>query len=163
MRPSVTLRALASAPGLMTRIVLCMMLAMCAGVTVAPMARAASCYRSSCNGVEPQAAGCASGARNLTSFVYGGSNQWLSGALLELRYSPACDAAWVRTTGGSCLGVWRPCSAGMQVSGGDEQGVNPGGRQNWSLMWSFRQYVRGCFFGLDANGNEYRDGCTAWN
>ena len=122
-------------------------------------ANAAGCYRASCNAQDPQAKGCDADAYNLQSFWYQGSSPWLQGTLLELRYSPACDAAWVRTTGGDCFGIWRPCVSALQVQGGDEQWGGPSGGQRWTNMWSFRSYVRGCF----KSGTDYHlDGCTAW-
>jgi hypothetical protein len=123
-------------------------------------ASAAGCYRSSCNAKDPQVTGCAGDARNLESFWYGGSSPWLRNTLLELRYSPVCGAAWVRTTGGDCFDNWRPCMSALQVSGGDEQWGNPQGGQNWTHMWSFRNYVRGCFL---SGGDLHLDGCTAWH
>lgn len=117
------------------------------------------CYRSSCNGQDPEEMECANDARSLESFWYEGSSPWLQSTLLELRYSSACDAAWVRTTGGDCFDVWRPCVSALQVSGGEEQMGGPDGGQNWTRMWSFRYYVRGCFrSGVDLQ----LDGCTAW-
>ncbi|MEV0726210.1 DUF2690 domain-containing protein [Micromonospora purpureochromogenes] len=122
-------------------------------------AHAAGCYRNTCNGQDPQAKGCANDARNLESFWYQGASPWLQNTLLELRYSPACDAAWVRTTGGDCLSSWRPCVSALQVSGGSEQWGGPSGGQKWTNMWSFRYLVRGCFRSGD---DLHLDGCTAW-
>jgi uncharacterized protein DUF2690 len=125
----------------------------------APANAAATCYRSTCNGQDPQAQGCATGAYNLASFYYQGASPWLQGTLLELRYSAACDAAWVRTTGGDCFGIWRPCISVLQVQGGSEQWGGPAPGQRWTNMWSFRNNVRGCF----ESGDDYHlDGCTAW-
>ncbi|HZM78843.1 MAG TPA: DUF2690 domain-containing protein [Candidatus Limnocylindrales bacterium] len=123
-------------------------------------AHAAGCYRSSCNAKDPQSMGCANDARNLESFWYNGASPYLQGTLLELRYSPACDAAWVRTTGGDCFDVWRPCISVLEVQGGAEQWGNPRGGQNWTAMWSFRYYVRGCF--RSGYPDLRNDGCTAW-
>lgn len=122
-------------------------------------ASAAGCSWSSCNGKDPASMGCGADAYNLESFWYNGSSQWLQGTLLELRYSPSCHAAWVRTTGGDCFDVWRPCIAVLEVSGGSEQWTGPNGGQNWTNMWSFAQWVRGCFrSGVPLQ----QDGCTAW-
>jgi hypothetical protein len=130
------------------------------GVAVAQEpAQAAGCWQSSCNDQDPSAKGCAGDARNLQSFRYAGSSPWLQDTVLELRYSPACDAAWVRTTGGDCFGMWRPCLSVLQVSGGPELWGGPGGGQRWTNMWSFRSTVRGCFRSGD---DSHLDGCTAW-
>lgn len=140
-----------------------MILAMACGFVLwspqSQAALAAGCYRNTCNGQDPQVMGCESGAYNLEAFWYRGPSPWLQNTLLELRYSPACDAAWVRTTGGDCFGIWRPCVSALQVSGGQEQWGGPSGGQNWTKMWSFRYYVRGCF----RSGEDlHLDGCTAW-
>lgn len=122
-------------------------------------AYAAGCHQTTCNAQDPAATRCADDARSLESFWYQGSSPWLQNTLLELRYSPTCDAAWVRTTGGDCFGIWRPCVSALQVSGGEEQWGGPSGGQNWTRMWSFRHYVRGCF----RSGEDlHLDGCTAW-
>ena len=117
------------------------------------------CYQSTCNGKNPEDTRCGDDARNLQAFWYQGSSPWLQNTLLELRYSQACDAAWVRTTGGDCFDIWRPCISVLQVQGGDEQWGGPSGGQRWTNMWSFRASVRGCF----KSGTDYHlDGCTAW-
>jgi hypothetical protein len=129
-----------------------------------PANAAAGCYRSGCNGQDPQAMGCGNDAYNKASFRYAGGNQFLQGALLELRYSPSCDAAWVRTTVGDCFGDWRPCGSVLEVSGGTPQQSEPHSGQMWTNMWSFRNYVRGCFTHPNwQNGTYTTDGCTAWN
>ncbi|WP_414636339.1 DUF2690 domain-containing protein [Actinophytocola sp.] len=126
-------------------------------------ALAAGCYRSSCNGQDPQSMGCGTDAYPLASFTYTGSNEFLRGSFLELRYSPACDAAWVRTTNGDCFGMWRPCGSVLEVSGGTAQQSEPHPGQMWTNMWSFRYYVRGCFTLPDwYSGTYVTDGCTSW-
>lgn len=120
---------------------------------------AAGCYQSSCNGQDPSEKRCGDDARNLQAFWYQGSSPWLQNTLLELRYSPACDAAWVRTTGGDCFDIWRPCISVLQVQGGSEQWGGPSGGQRWTNMWSFRSTVRGCF---RSGTDNHLDGCTAW-
>jgi hypothetical protein len=119
-----------------------------------------TCYRSTCNGQDPADKGCDHDARNLESFRYQGSFDTLQGVLLELRWSPACDAAWVRTTDGYCFDVWIPCYSVLQVQGGQEQigSINTG--HHWTNMWSFRSYVRGCF--MTGYPDTRTDGCTAW-
>ncbi|WP_441183092.1 DUF2690 domain-containing protein [Micromonospora sp. BQ11] len=122
-------------------------------------AQTPTCKPSYCNNLDPQATHCADDARNVESFWYRGSSPWLQNTLLELRYSPACDTAWVRTTGGDCFDVWRPCVSVLQVSGGPELQGGPSGGQKWTNMWSFRSYVRGCF---RSGADLHLDGCTAW-
>lgn len=128
-------------------------------------ARAASCYQATCNGQDPSATGCNDGAYNLSSFWYNGSSPYMQGALIELRRSGACDAAWARVTNGDCLPMWRPCGFVLEVSGGTTQvGPNPApGAQRWSGMWSFRNYVRACFITHNWDGGYSRDGCTGWH
>ncbi|MEU7588886.1 DUF2690 domain-containing protein [Micromonospora sp. NPDC049230] len=128
-------------------------------ITTQQPAYAAGCQPGQCNDKDPQVTGCADDARNLESFRYQGSSPWLQNTLLELRYSPTCDTAWVRTTGGDCFDVWRPCVAVLQVSGGPELQGGPTGGQKWTNMWSFRYTLRGCF----RSGNDlHLDGCTRW-
>src|SRR6266568_3676206 len=69
-----------------------------------PPANAVGCYGGSCTGQSPTSEGCATGAYTIDSFRYYGPIASLNGALLELRYSPACYAAWARVTGGNSNG-----------------------------------------------------------
>ncbi|WP_354643777.1 DUF2690 domain-containing protein [Kitasatospora camelliae] len=65
-------------------------LALSALVGVSPAHAAVGCYGSGCNGKDPQALGCYADA-------YTGSQVTTDdGRLLQLRYSPACGAAWGR-------------------------------------------------------------------
>ncbi|MFI9530755.1 DUF2690 domain-containing protein [Micromonospora rosaria] len=148
------------------RVLLAILLAVVGAVTSATVAAtpalAAGCYQSSCNGQLPQDKGCDAGATTIASFRYGGSNTFLQGALMELRRSTACDAAWIRTTDGDCLPMWRNCGAVLEVSGGSPQFSDPRPGQRWSAMWSYRNYVRGCFIAYTDDGGYHRDGCTAW-
>jgi hypothetical protein len=67
------------------------MLGLVLPLTASP-ATAAACYYTSCNGRDPQSTGCSSGARTLTKIP-----DWeVSGARVELRYSPSCHAVWTR-------------------------------------------------------------------
>ncbi|MFE5868149.1 DUF2690 domain-containing protein [Streptomyces roseifaciens] len=52
----------------------------------------ASCKGASCNGLTPEAGGCADNATTLDA-------RSLSGAMVELRYNGACRAAWVKIHG----------------------------------------------------------------
>ncbi|MEU4742485.1 DUF2690 domain-containing protein [Actinosynnema sp. NPDC023658] len=133
------------------------------GMIIVTPAAAAGCYQSGCNGQDPQVTRCVDDARNLASFRYTGGNPYLQGALLELRQSPACDAAWVRVTDGDCFGEWRPCGAVLEVQGGTAQTTEPKPGQRWTAMWSFRNYVRGCFTNPNyVTGGYVTDQCTAW-
>lgn len=59
----------------------------------ATSAFAASCYASSCTGLDPISEGCSSDAR--TIYQKTGVGRWGSG-ILELRYSTNCAAAWAK-------------------------------------------------------------------
>lgn len=76
----------------MTIVVLAAFAATVLNVVSAPAARAASCYRDSCNGKSPVAEGCNTGATTVKEFSTGG---WVR---VELRYSAACRSAWTRIT-----------------------------------------------------------------
>lgn len=100
---------------------------------------AASCYASGCHGKDPQAQGCSSGATTLQEFTE-------SGYRLELRYSSACYAAWVRVASQgywSQVGNFRierhtiPISYFAGSFGSGETGTK------WTKMYSFRDVVRG--------------------
>ncbi|SMD24574.1 hypothetical protein [Lentzea albidocapillata] len=81
---------------------------------------------------------------------------------MELRRSPSCDTAWVRTTGGDCLDPWDPAAPSWEVRGGTAQFVDPDPGQRWTAMWSFRYSVRGCFTRPSPSGSGYTtDQCTA--
>jgi hypothetical protein len=56
----------------------------------------AVCSGTDCNGKDPQATGCSSGAYNVSSQTYNGPNG--SSYLVELRWSPTCQTNWVRLT-----------------------------------------------------------------
>lgn len=70
-----------------------LLLAATAGLTLAAPAHAAtaSCYASSCTGLDPAATTCQNDARTL---LYGASGD----TSIELRYSPSCRATWARLT-----------------------------------------------------------------
>ncbi|WP_433295961.1 DUF2690 domain-containing protein [Pseudonocardia sp. CA-142604] len=133
-----------------------------------PTALAATCQGPGCNYQDPMASGCTEDGRTIDSFVYEGANADLAGTLMELRYSPACDAAWVRATGGTCLP--RDCGVVLEASRGsgstDEYSLgNASGGANWTNLLSFRYYVRGCFatFDLSASTGYVLEGCTSWH
>ena len=69
-------------------------------------ASAASCHGTSCNGKDPQATGCSADAVGVGDVLEPTGNPYLTA---ELRYSAACDAAWVRLytyAGGGTGGDW---------------------------------------------------------
>jgi hypothetical protein len=78
----------------------CTLLMMIAvGFVAAPSAQAASCYRSSCNGKDPNAQGCDGASA-------GGVDLWTPEARVQLRYSSECDANWARLV---YSGSWNCC------------------------------------------------------
>lgn len=126
-----------------------------------------SCQGESCNYQDPETAGCTDG-ETIDSFYYSGARPELIGALLELRFSRSCDAAWIRITGGDCN--VRDCGGVLQASRGqgaiDLQSTSGArGGTDRSNMLSFRYYVRGCFasFGLQYDDAQMLEGCTAWH
>src|SRR5687768_6054918 len=95
---SVRIRVISHSGGSMKRFASLVALTMFATVATATPAFAAQCSPGSCNGLDPQTTQCVDDARNVASFRYSGGNPYLRGALMELRHSRTCDAAWVRTT-----------------------------------------------------------------
>ena len=65
---------------------------------VAPAAHAATCWGSGCYGLDPNAAGCGGDA-------YTAASAQTSQGLVELRYSPSCNANWARISSSS-PGTW---------------------------------------------------------
>lgn len=111
----------------------------------------ASCHDQGCNGQMPEQAGCAADAKPLDSFHAD------NGTLIELRYSPSCDAAWARMSGagqgsGTCNG-WNDDDV-IRIEGADWQGpgrdsydnclVN-GADQAWTAMIGFGWNVKACY------------------
>jgi Protein of unknown function (DUF2690) len=62
-------------------------------LSAAAPAFAASCYASSCTGLDPINAGCSGDAE--TIYTVNGVGAWGTG-VLQLRFSPSCDAAWAK-------------------------------------------------------------------
>lgn len=89
----------------------------------APTALAASCYGTTCSGLDPQATGCSADAVTLGSATTGD-------VTVNLRYSSNCGAAWVRIYGGPSD------RASIQNSVGTMYKVTLGqaGGSSWSLM-----------------------------
>jgi len=68
-----------------------LMMAIGSMAAVASTASAASCSGNGCNGTDPIATGCSSGATTVLNGHY-------AGGLLELRWSPTCQTNWTRFT-----------------------------------------------------------------
>ncbi|MDQ1045317.1 hypothetical protein QFZ76_003553 [Streptomyces sp. V4I2] len=82
--------------GFVMRLVLVVLMCASAGVITtvqATPAAAAECSGSSCNGQDPQAKGCSSGASSVQGAAF-----WEASFSVELRHSPTCSARWTRLT-----------------------------------------------------------------
>ncbi|MFE9747175.1 DUF2690 domain-containing protein [Saccharothrix saharensis] len=104
---------------------------------------AATCYGSTCTGQDPNARGCAADARTLAEYTYS--------ARFELRYSPACHAAWTRVTSATTYNTifaqingytTKPTSIGAPAA--RTYGAQVVAGQTWTAMVSFDYWVRGC-------------------
>jgi hypothetical protein len=62
-----------------------------AGLLVAPPAQAATCWYGSCDERDPQTTGCSADAYDI-GWVHSGTMNY------AIRWSPSCQAAWVRAT-----------------------------------------------------------------
>jgi hypothetical protein len=122
---------------------------------------AASCYNTTCKGKDPSAQGCGADAYTLTEFT-----DWPF--RVELRYSPACYAAWTRVstpsgTPGSYCNTAFAQIRGYDLSTDARKGVYgvqaacPG--QRYTAMWPFSDGVRACisYYWFDADPHV----CTA--
>ena len=106
----------------------------------------AGCYDTGCKGRNPSTSGCGGDARTLEEFTDGSFR-------VELRYSPACYAAWTRiTTRSGTPGSFCNATFG-QIRGYDiaydtrkgvygTQAACPG--QSFTAMWPFSDGVRAC-------------------
>lgn len=98
-------------------------------------ASAATCHGGNCTWLDPESTGCAADAETLET-VYEDPQAWG-----ELRYSPSCDAAWVKTvswsTGdpisGTIYGQVKDGSGWLSVWGASTPGDVAGAVQ-WSPM-----------------------------
>lgn len=106
------------------------------GVLVIPAspAMAASCSGSGCTGKDPNAQGCSPDARTIDEFTY-------LGARFELRYSPACFAAWTRVTSSTHHNT---LFAQIRTDGNTVYGVQVTAGQNFTRMINFAHLVRSC-------------------
>lgn len=133
------------------------------------------CHDQGCNGQMPEQAGCVGDdVKPLDSFHAD------NGALIELRYSPSCDAAWARMTmteagqgSGTCNG-WNDDDV-IRIEGADWQGPGKdsydnclvsGANQVWTSMIGFGWNVRACYVlraPWASDEPDTRLGCTAFH
>jgi len=115
-----------------------------------PAMAAAACNGSGCTGRDPQAQGCSPDSRTIDEFTY-------LGARFELRYSPACFAAWTRVTSPTHFNT---LFAQIRTDGNTVYGVQVTEGQHWTQMINFAHLVRACHaVWFDAAPNE----CTAFH
>jgi hypothetical protein len=122
-----------------------------AGVVTAAPAYAL-CWHDSCNWLDPQSSGCSAGAQTIDDFVFEAQGY----AYVELRYSPACGAAWARYSVGAegeigstkylRLQVWPSSSGGSMITYTNKT-LPPStayGQVFWTPMYSFTYWVQAC-------------------
>lgn len=97
-------------------------------------ALAVGCTRAGCTGLDPNNQGCSPDARTIDEFTY-------SGARFELRYSPACYAAWTRVTSPVHFNT---LFAQIRSSIGQVYGVQVLEGQGWTKMINFERLVKSC-------------------
>lgn len=129
-------------------------------------AHAVSCTGATCKGKNPQTSGCGADARTLAEITY-------NSLRVELRYSPACHAAWARGTqigggailsrrvavvGYSCTTANEACRIGHYASAD----VLDAGEQAYTKMWPFTDFVRACkvYDDLDGAPDRRYGACT---
>jgi hypothetical protein len=126
---------------------------------------AAGCFGSGCNGLDPQGQGCSPGAATLDEFTRAGTR-------VELRYSSACNAAWVRFTEppGYLLGNYGNCPDFVKLVASNGQGVTLRAYMEcipypqdytitgWTAMNGFGDWVSACG---SFHANDNFDYCTA--
>jgi hypothetical protein len=120
-------------------------------------AAAAACTYHGCDGRDPHNTRCDVGARDLKEWSMPAAED--GGLHVQLRYSPTCHAAWVKSTvvlsgfakhqyivlkvyhsasgGGPALEYWKR----ITHSTGD---LPPSGTEAWTPMHSFSDWVQGC-------------------
>ena len=127
-------------------------------VLPATPANAVGCYSTSCSGKDPQTMGCASDAVTRTEIS-------ASGARFQMRYSPACNAAWTRTLStehfNTLFGqiISYTCSAATASCRHGIYGAQVLEGTNWTAMWSFTYWVRTCY--STSWYNSEPNGCSA--
>jgi hypothetical protein len=102
-------------------------------VAAAADTTATGCYASGCYGKDPQAMGCGADA------VTGASVVMPDGALVELRWSYACQAAWARITGARADEWLFANGPASQVASTFVDA--PGQTSGWTPMVMDRSYV----------------------
>jgi hypothetical protein len=112
----------------------------------------ASCSSTGCNGLDPQAAGCSSGATTLESVRSKNS------IFIELRYSSACNAAWTRYDNiyGDAGTIYIRGSSHTY----SKQAAGYAGETGWTKMVSFTELVRSCVVFWDPSWGQYLESCT---
>jgi hypothetical protein len=126
-------------------------------VAIPTPAMAATCNGASCNAKDPQVEGCNSDAITLEHMSD-------AGYYLELRYSRACYAAWVRVTSDgywSQTGSYRlerktPSSFFSGSFGSGEAG------QKWTRMYNFTYQLRGRLEIMDYSSGYHQIWWTPW-
>lgn len=105
--------------------------------TATPAAAAVGCTGTGCTGKNPATMGCATDARTVASVNAPGG-----GGFAELRFSPACNAAWARQPADSDPG-WRVRIQGSSANDGTtDLTYVDGSNAYYTLMVSFTWYVR---------------------
>lgn len=98
----------------------------------------ASCFQTTCNGKDPQAAGCGGGAVTYYEYTYVGYR-------VEHRYSQLCGAVWTRATyvSGNAWTFYAYLESKVG-SGTVQQRVQWNGNTGWSKMYAFSAWSRSC-------------------
>lgn len=112
-------------------------------LTGAPAEAAPPCSWTSCNGLDPQATGCAVGATTLDDFTYS--------AYFELRYSSTCQAVWTRVTSqvhySTIFGqirAYQTYPSSLSSPTYLVYGVQARAGTYWTAMVSYSYWVRSC-------------------
>lgn len=98
------------------------------------LAHAATCSGYGCDGLDPNATGCSTGANDTAStYLYNASGSIVG--LLELRYSPTCGTNWSRVT--SYVGIHNLYARVTRQSDGRSY-ADVG---NYQIIWSNMVYA----------------------
>ena len=129
---------------------------------------AATCSGSTCQGKDPQAAGCSGDAYNLTEMTFNQDR-------MEMRYSPSCGAVWTRCTTGNISTVNNDAAIIMYSLSSDAYlgkytvmcSNSAKGNVRWTPMAKFSgQYLRTCgknqlLYGGPGNEGDWRGDSNA--
>jgi hypothetical protein len=103
----------------------------------APASAMATCNGNDCTGKNPDAYGCGGDAQTLDKVTPAGG-----GTVIELRYSPKCNAAWAKDT---LTHSWHFSIQGSVANGGPPVlYMNWACCENYTAMISFTYFVRAC-------------------